>query len=117
MSYCRFSSEDFMCDVYVYDDCLGGTTVHVASTRPVYGAELPPRIDLDETTIDAWLSRARTVEAMLNESGREVIGLPHDGKTYNFATHEETADFLQHLCDIGYNVPKYAIDALRESGE
>ena len=35
MSYCRFSSEDFSCDVYVYDDAMGGTTVHVAGNRYV----------------------------------------------------------------------------------
>lgn len=31
MSYCRFSSEDYQCDVYAYADVAGGYTIHVAA--------------------------------------------------------------------------------------
>lgn len=33
MSYCRFSSMNWMCDVYVYEDCGGGWVTHVAGRR------------------------------------------------------------------------------------
>ena len=33
MSYCRWSSDHFECDVYVYEDCSGGWTTHVAGRR------------------------------------------------------------------------------------
>jgi hypothetical protein len=35
MSYCRWSSMNWMCDVYVYEDCGGGWTTHVAGNRRV----------------------------------------------------------------------------------
>lgn len=35
MSYCRFSSSNWMCDVYVYEDCGGGWATHVAGRRRV----------------------------------------------------------------------------------
>lgn len=33
MSYCRFSSNNWMCDVYVYESVYGGFQVHVAGRR------------------------------------------------------------------------------------
>ena len=38
MSYCRWSSMNYMSDVYVYADMAGGWTVHVAKNRRV----IPP---------------------------------------------------------------------------
>lgn len=42
MSYCRWSSMNWMCDVYVYEDVGGGWTTHVAGRRRA----LPPIPDL-----------------------------------------------------------------------
>lgn len=42
MSYCRFSSMNWRCDVYVYEDVGGGWTTHVAGRRKV----VPPIPDL-----------------------------------------------------------------------
>lgn len=43
-----------------------------------------------------------------------AIGLPHDGESFNDATPVECADRLEHLREIGYIVPDFAISALRE---
>ena len=45
MSYCRFSSDDWQCDVYVYADVAGGWTTHVAAVRFVFDKELPPPVE------------------------------------------------------------------------
>lgn len=42
MSYCRFSSMNWMCDVYVYEDVSGGWTTHVAGNRKIF----PPIPDI-----------------------------------------------------------------------
>ena len=34
MSYCRWSTDNFKCDLYCYEDVNGGFTTHVASNRP-----------------------------------------------------------------------------------
>jgi hypothetical protein len=52
--------------------------------------------------------------AWVEKAERKPIGLPHDGETFDDPTASDAADRLQMLKDSGYNVPQYAIDALRE---
>ena len=112
MSYCRWSSEDFQCDVYVYEDCSGGFTVHVADNKPVFKEPLPKEIPFDTEHQKEWFDRHKKVMSMVSGSKRKKIGLPHDGKTYNYDTAEEMAEFLRELKVLGYYVPEYAIENL-----
>lgn len=110
MSYCRWSSDDFQCDVYTYADVSGGYTTHVASNRPVIDrTTLPP---LDGTT-DAWLARHQVVMGLLADADRVDINGPHDGETFNDPTPADAADRLEDLRAAGYVVPEYAIADLR----
>ena len=45
------------------------------------------------------------------------IGLPCDGESFNDSTPGECADTLERLRGMGYIVPQYAIDALREEDD
>jgi hypothetical protein len=135
MSYCRFSSNNFWCDVYVYEDVNGGWTTHVASNRHV----IPPipviphswwiigRYDNETKRMVypnrlvqfvAWvLLRVYMVSYRLHSWSvrvipRRKIGLPHDGARYNDDTPEGCALRLSVLREVGYKVPQYAIDAL-----
>lgn len=143
MSYCRWSSDNWRCDVYVYQDTNGGWTTHVAGRRHV----LPPIPDIASgrlaMALHRWSgcrfegrelvypSRWRGIvyRAWVRFSmawGRYVhrgtlrliplrpIGLPHDGETYNDPTPGDCADRLEALRATGYRVPQYALDALRE---
>lgn len=112
MSYCRFSSDDFQCDVYVYEDCAGGWTTCVASNRRVYKEALPPEVEIDD--VDSWMERYKKVNKMLDESDLVPIGLEYDGAHFNDNTPGECAGTLKMLKAAGYNVPQYAIDALEE---
>lgn len=113
MSYCRWSSDDFQCDVYVYEDVSGGFTTHVASNRLVYAEPLPAHVPFDADNMDAWMERHGKVNAMADRADRVDIGLPHDGESFNDDTASECADRLESLRSLGYIVPQYAIDALR----
>lgn len=42
MSYCRWSTDDFLCDLYIYEHYEGFWAIHVASIRRVYHKPLPP---------------------------------------------------------------------------
>lgn len=112
MSYCRWSSDDFQCDVYVYVDCNGGYTTHVAGMRHILKKPLPPPVDMSDCK--AYLKRYKKVNKILDRAKLVPIGLPHDGEQFNDETAGECADRLEELRGLGYQVPQYAIDALRE---
>lgn len=112
MSYCRWSSDDFQCDIYCYAHCDGGYRIHVATNRPVFKEPLPPMDECADT--QAVVERHVQVMKLMENIEREKIGLPHDGETYHVATAKECADKLEALRSDGYNVPQYAIDDLRE---
>lgn len=117
MSYCRWSSDDHQCDVYVYDDVHGGITTHVAGKRRVFADALPPPIPFDKEHLNEWLERHHKVNDMLDRSELVAIGLPHDGESFNDPDAASAADRLESLRTIGYSVPQYAIDALREDSK
>ena len=116
MSYCRWSSDDYLCDVYCYEDVSGGYSTWVAGNRPVYKEPLPPKVSHADD-FDGRLKRIERVRQMLDEADREDIGLSHDGAYFNDPTAWKTAVRLRWLRMLGYSVPQRAIDALREEAD
>lgn len=117
MSYCRWSSEGFRCDVYVYESTNGWVT-HVAGRRREPIGDPCPRIvwtDAEELkrTYDAqhaWLKDENE-----GKLWRWVdVPDPYAGETYNDASPGECADRLEALKAAGLVVPQYVIDSLRE---
>jgi hypothetical protein len=132
MSYCRFSSDDFRCDVYAYEHCYGGFMVHVAGNKTIgYVPRVwhPPRAWITERAESGWrmwrykaashLSWAtyRLQMLYLERAPRRDLGLAHDGESFCEPDAGACADRLLSLRDAGYRVPQYAIDALRMEGE
>jgi hypothetical protein len=128
---------NWMCDVYVYEDCMGGWTTHVAGNRKV----IPPipelsiqwlgiRVKYDDNHKPIYKSFIQKLlykiqlkiwgrSHQLNLwSGRLIpsknINLAHDGETFNDPTPQDCANRLIELKTIGYIVPQYAIDALQQ---
>lgn len=101
MSYCRFSSDQFRSDVYVYDHVGGWVQIHVAGNRLTSNEPRPT--DSWGEEMSAWLDRAK----------REPITLDHAGEEFQFNDHGEAADMLVTLRVLGYYVPQYAIEGLR----
>lgn len=113
MSYCRWSDDDYKCDVYVYQSAsCGGYVTHVAGSRYVFKAELPAPVKFSD--IDAWIARHKAISDMVDDADMEPIGLPHDGEDFTDTYPEDCANRLERLRALGYNVPQYAIDSLRE---
>ena len=113
MSYCRFSSDDFTSDVYVYADVSGGYTTHVASSR--YDGEIPSVASAFDEPFDAERCAAlfKAQDDFLDSATMSRIGGAHDGKTYN---DPDLASLLDRLCDLqgcGYRVPQSALDEIR----
>jgi hypothetical protein len=115
MSYCRWSSDDFQCDVYCYAHCDGGFRIHVATNRPTFKEPLPP--PAAEGDSNAWVARVQKVMKMLDDAERKPIGLSLDGQTFHEATEMDCVKRLLEIRTAGYNVPQYAIDDLRAEAE
>jgi hypothetical protein len=107
MSYCRWSSDNWKCDVYVYE-AADGYTIHVAGNRIIGDV---PEIAWDQG-VDRLGETARAAQAYLNSCSREPIGLPYDGQTFVLPDPTECAAKLRDLRDLGYHVPDYAIAEL-----
>lgn len=119
MSYCRWSNEDYTCPVYVYESDRGFET-HVARSRPVWDDRLPPKTvddDCEPDGIPSWVHRFALVTELVSDMERADYNLPFDGESFTHDTAAECADNLEHLREVGYEIPQYAIDALRAEEE
>lgn len=113
MSYCRWSSNDFQCDVYVYAHANGGWRIEVAGSRVIWDVDLPP---VPEKRLDQAV-RFQDVIKMLRDDAnfhREPIEHPLAGESYSEPSPRAAADRLEHLKSEGFQVPDSAIEALRE---
>ncbi len=140
MSYCRWSSMNWMCDVYTYQSISGVYVTHVAGRRRVIppipafplarlpkfgGVYTPSTMSVNYPT--RWHRLAARVCARLWHLWEQYvhmgsmsliplrsIGLPYAGRTLCDDTARDCADRLEMLRGEGYKVPQYAIDRLRE---
>lgn len=110
MSYCRWSSFDFACDIYAYEDVHGGITIHVAKSKVNYAEPLPPPIAFDD--IEAWMKRSSVVDSIIGRSEFVPIGGPHDGETYSSLDYADAVNTLFSLKQDGYRFPLSIIDAI-----
>lgn len=121
MSYCRWSSMNGYCDVYVYEDALGCWVTHVATHRPPPGA---PHADFD-LLFDADMKVTDTTQARYFEAQKKraawdkknpsiPIDHPLAGESFRHSSPEECADQLETLKAEGFVVPDTAIQGLRE---
>lgn len=113
MAYCRWSSDNFKCDVYTYAHVDGSWTTHVAGRRRL-GLETLPENPYTREAIGApdWSERYKAYHKALGELPFVNIDLPHVGETFKDVGPKECADTLRMLRGLGYHVPEYAIEEL-----
>lgn len=119
MSYCRFSSDDWKSDVYVYENAdFGGYTIHVAGTKHVADTPIPEMPEAwHKLDPEVFLSIHKAQMAWVESAKLVPLNLPYDGKTFNFDDIEECISHLLTLREHGYRVPQFAIDALTEEAK
>ncbi len=112
MSFCRWSSDDFDCDLYIYEG-TSGYDVHVAGSRHQFDRDVlgPPVVPADG---DAWIARHLALRVALESAPLVPIGLSRDGESYTLDTADEAADLVEDLIAEGYHVPGGVVEALRE---
>lgn len=111
MSYCRWSTDDFQCDLYIYESCHGGYSINIASRRRMYHEPLPPPINFVDD-LQGWFSRQQSVMRMPYDM--VDIDLEHTGKSFTLDTPAEVITFLGELRALGYIFPDDVIESLQE---
>lgn len=117
MSYCRFSSDGFQSDVYVYESD-SGFVISIAQfslsndwTYPSLFANAPT--DEDEFLVHATAVLQKQKEWMRTATRTKIERL-HAGDTFTIHDRKGAADRLLYLRGLGYHVPQCAIDGLLE---
>lgn len=116
MSYCRWSSDNWKCDVYCYGSGHGFTT-HVAGNKTVGDA---PELDWslmddpnDKAALALFQKQYETQMAWLSTAERKPIGLAYDGESFDDPDLKSFLATLIMLKKAGYNVPDYVIEDVR----
>lgn len=112
MSYCRWSSDNWKCDLYCYADTAGGYTTRVAGRK--YVGEIPEVPDILTTLSKVWLTAYKAQQEALEKCELLAIGLAEDGKIFS---DPDLASFLKRvkwLNGLGYHVPNYVIEDIQK---
>lgn len=112
MSYCRWSSNDWDCDLYCYEHVGGYFAIHVAGNRTV--GEIPKVPWILDTPNDVWLAARHAQMAFLETAERVNIGLPHDGETFEEPDLESFRSRIVYLRGLGYHCPDGVLEAIDE---
>jgi hypothetical protein len=67
-----------------------------------------------EITAQEFTRQHRIVMDWLEKADKEKIGLPHDGETFDDDSPQGMLETLARLKAMGYNVPEYVFEILRE---
>lgn len=117
MAYCRWSTDDYQCDLYVYADVSGGYTIHVAGGRYLFKEPLPPPVSF-MTDIPEWVERHNKVMAMCEAADQEKIDLAYAGDSFYGYSAEQAVDTLRMLHGLGYRFPCDEVtEAIQEDGD
>lgn len=99
MSYCRWSSMDFKCNLYVYE-AEDGIAIHVASNRVL--GDVP---SIDWSSPEQMFKTYQEQMKFMGTVKREPINLRYDGDSYHGLTKENACAVIKLLGDVGYVFP------------
>ena len=107
MSYCRWSSDDWKCDLYCYHSICGNYITHVAARRHVDVPVNPYR----PTETNYWLYHQKQMK-FLNSAEMQDIGLPYDGEHFSDPDLISFLERVNCLKEARYHVPFYVLEAI-----
>ena len=110
MSFCRWSSDNWACDLYCYEDVSGGFTTHVAGSR-IANLQDMPKVTAEIGT-EEWSIQLKAQQTW--DHVCEPIGLAHDGASFNDPDLQSFQEMLLMLREAGYNFPDYVLNAIQE---
>lgn len=116
MSYCRFSSDNFRSDVYVYFSVDEMFVCHIAQRKIINIEECPQIQSMDDpaTFLADYANRSKWMDTC---AAREDIEHELAGTTFSTDRPDDMAQALLDLREEGFHVPQYAIDELLEEAQ
>ena len=125
MSYCRWSSDRFQCDLYCYEDASGGWTTHVAGNRPEpipheilnpYDFEVLAKFDFqDPNQHKDFMGVVKRWHDAMDSAKRHAVNSPHAGQSYNDPDLESFRARIVELSeDTELNVPDWLLPIIDE---
>lgn len=115
MSYCRWSTDDFKCDLYCYRADGTNSSVwvtHIANSRrdwnPPYELYSPEVLQNDH-----WRLLYKFYHILMHKVPFTLIGLPYDGETFKDHTLEDFLVRVLVLKDAGYNMPDSLMERIK----
>lgn len=116
MSYCRFSSDGFRSDVYVYYG-VGGYHILVAQfrcTNDFSYPELFPAPEGKRAQERHYKMVAEGQKKWFATMTRSKIEIEHAGDAFVVKTAQAAIDRLKYLSSLGYHVPELCLQALQD---
>lgn len=118
MSWCRFSTiceNNISSDIYVYEDVIGGVTIHIAERKRKYEEFAPRMPNFQEVTPAEWImANHRRSDWLEYNAPFYDINLPYAGETFNFNNKDDLIEKLDELRELGYNFPERVFDFAKE---
>lgn len=117
MSYCRWSSMGFKCDLYCYEHVGGFWATHVAGNKivsPIF-PEAPWKLIRGGylgRLLFGWWHRLHMFT--VSHGIRRDLTLPHAGASFQDSTLEEFKATLLMLRGLGYRFPDHVIERVDE---
>jgi hypothetical protein len=113
MSYCRWSCDNFKCDLYCYESESGFVT-HVASVKIVGTVPHCSLKMLIDGTAEEYIAAHKIQSEFIESAEKSPIGLPFDGQTFRDPDILSFRDRLISLREAGYHFPSYVIEQIDE---
>lgn len=115
MSYCRFSTDGWRCDLYCYESARGFET-HVAGNKKIGWWVPSPGYQLLQSRLGRWWwgIQYRLHNWTYHLAPRRNLELPHAGESFTDGDLESFRDRLVWLRSLGYRFPDYVLESVEE---
>lgn len=107
MSYCRWGSDDWKCDLYCYHSTHGDYITHVAGRRHIGVPENPYKIASKKW----WLFHQKQMD-FLKTAELKKIGLPYDGESFSDPDLESFLERVNCLKETGYHLSFFVFESI-----
>lgn len=114
MSYCRFSSDNFKCDIYCYESEQGFVTHTAASRHAIELPECPTLTTLEQLGYEKYDRLYRYFDEAFNDSAHIPINDEFAGKTFTDPDLESFRDRLIMLREHGYRFPNDVLETINK---